>query len=209
MHTKRRQRHLAAKRARRAKNKSSAIVLGEDRANAPDDTELDLEFFTGWQSATVATIKDAEESVRVGRLIRAIPKLCWRNARRVVQQLRDYVDASYLEGIACLDGGILIEHGWLCREDGTLIDPTLPAGEVVYFPGLEFHGRAGIRTFLETPRGSKCKDSFFLFAFGWGGRNSPGMNHAWELGWAYLRERWPEAFTGCESVSPGLSRSTE
>ena len=175
--TRRRQKQLAAMKALREKKND------EDR-----------EFFKGWQPVTQMIPKDCEESVRVGLAIRAIPKLCWHNSRRVVQKLDDYQEASYVEGIACLDGVILIEHGWVCRPDGTLIDPTLPTADCVYFPGLEFQGRTGITEFLVTPRGRKCKDSPFFYAFGWGGEYSPGMSQAWERGWAYQRERFPEAF---------------
>jgi hypothetical protein len=29
----------------------------------------------------------------------------------------------------------------------------------------------------------------------------PSINHAWQQGWAYLRERWPEAFKNFEPPS--------
>ena len=79
------------------------------------------------------------------------------NALRVVQKLDDYADASYVEGVASLNGGPLIEHGWVCLSDGTVIDPTTPRRSGAYFPGLEFRGRAGIEEFLATPQGSTCK----------------------------------------------------
>ena len=113
---------------------------------------------------------------------------------RVVQKLDAYAADSYVEGIACLGSGLLIEHGWVCRPDGTIMDPTLPTDEGVYFPGLEFRGRTGICEFLATPRGRKCKNSPFIYAFGWGGRYSPGIMRAWEQGNAHLRELYPEAF---------------
>jgi hypothetical protein len=84
------------------------------------------------------------------------------------------------------------------RSDGTVIDPTLPRRCGAYFPGLEFKGRAGISEFLGTPRGSECKDSPFFYAFGWGGQYSPSIGRAWQQGWAYLKERWPEAFKDFE-----------
>ncbi len=171
------------------------IVMRSDGTIAPEEfTEEELEFFLGWQPSTKVTRKDIEESVRVGHLSRAVPKQCFFNARRVVQKLDAYAADSYVEGIACLGSGLLIEHGWICRPDGTIIDPTLPTGEGVYFPGLEFRGRTGICEFLATPRGRKCKNSPFIYAFGWGGRYSPGIMRAWEQGNAHLRELYPEAF---------------
>ena len=111
-----------------------------------------------------------------------------------MQKLDDYADALYVEGIACLNGYTPIEHGWVVRRDGSVIDPTFPAASGVYLPGLEFRGRSGIEVFLATSRGRKCRRSPFFYAFGWGGEHSPGMCRAWEQGNAYLRELYPEAF---------------
>jgi hypothetical protein len=178
--------------------KPKAIVIRKDGTIAPEVfTDEELAFFKGWQPITVAIGKDFEESSRVGRAIDAIPKLCWRNARRVAQRLDDYQESSYIEGIACLNGCPPLEHSWVCRTDGTIIDPTLPRHDGVYFPGLEFRGRAGISHFLSTRRGRHCMSSPFFYAFGWGGNNSPGIRSAWHQGWAYLRELHPHAF--CET----------
>jgi hypothetical protein len=88
------------------------IVIQEDGTIAPEKfTDEDLAFFRGWQPVTEVTGKDIEESARVDRVIKAIPKSCWRNALRVIQKLDDYAYASYVEGIACFDGCPLIEHG--------------------------------------------------------------------------------------------------
>lgn len=180
--------------------KMKPIVILTDGTIAPEVfTEEELVFFQGRQPVTQVAGKDFEESARVGQRIGAIPKLCWRNARRVVQKLDAYADASYVEGIVCLDGRHPMEHGWVCRSDGTIIDPTLPRHGGAYFPGLEFRGRAGIKEFLATPQGRACKKSPFFFAFGWGGRNSPGINEAWRQSEAYVRERYPEAFKNCET----------
>jgi hypothetical protein len=73
-------------------------------------TQEELVFFRGWQPVTGVTRKDFEESARVGQRISAIPKLCWLNARRVVQKLDDYAEASYVEGIFCIDGIHSIER---------------------------------------------------------------------------------------------------
>ncbi|WP_165247998.1 hypothetical protein [Paludisphaera soli] len=161
-------------------------------------SEEERAFFTGWQPVAQFKGKDVEDSARLRRAIRAAPKRCWFNARRVVQKLDDYADALYIEGIACLNGFTPMEHGWVVRQDGSLIDPTLPAASGVYFPGLEFRGRAGIEEFLATPRGREYRRFPFFYAFGWGGEHSPGMRRAWEHGNAYLRELYPEAFEVAE-----------
>jgi len=131
-------------------------------------TEEELVFFQQWQPITTVTGKDEKESEKVKVTIKAVPKQCWFNARKVVLKLEEYAEASYVEGWAVCDGGLWIEHGWAVSE-GRVIDPTLPKGVAGYFPGLEFRGRAGIKEFLKTPRGSKCKKSPFFYAFGWGG----------------------------------------
>jgi len=182
--------------------KVKPIVLREDCTIAPEEfTEEEREFFRGWQPATQVTGKDIEESARVGRAIRALPKRCWMNALRIVQKLDAYADASYVEGIAVLDDCTLIEHGWVCCPDGTVIDPTIPTRSGVYFPGLEFRGRAGIAEFLSTPRGSACRGAPFFYAFGWCGEFSPSVTRAWEQGWAYMRQLYPEAFKDCVTSS--------
>jgi hypothetical protein len=138
-------------------------------------------FFEGWQPITSPVRVDEEESERVGRRVGAIPKQCWFNARKVVQKLGEYSEASYVEGIAvCLktNRGFLFEHGWVCQPDGTVIDPTLPRDCLAYFPGLEFVGRAGIKAFRTTPEGRKRMRSPFFYAFGWGGEHSPSFSAA-------------------------------
>lgn len=90
---------------------------------------------------------------------------------------KDHAGASYIEGWAVCDSGMLIEHGWLVR-DGVLLDPTLPTGVDAYFPGLEFRGRQEIKDFYATPRGKKCRTSPLFYAYGWGGRFSPTMRKA-------------------------------
>ena len=100
-------------------------------------------------------------------------------------KLDQFADANYVEGIAALNGGLLIEHGWVIRRDGTVIDPTLPRRCVAYFPGLEFVGRAGIDQFLAAPQGAKCRRSPFFYAFGWGGSYSPSYSAAWNQAMAF------------------------
>ena len=142
-----------------------------------DHTDADLAFFRTHQPSAESPPKDESESERLGRRIHALPKQCWFNARRAVMRLKDCAGASYVEGWAVLDGGMMIEHSWVVR-DGILLDPTLPTRVDTYFPGLEFRGREEINAFLATPRGKKCKRSPFFYAYGWGGWCSPMMRKA-------------------------------
>jgi hypothetical protein len=109
---------------------------------------------------------------------------CWFNARKAILRLPEYAEAGYVEGWAVVGGGMLLEHGWVAK-DGAVIDPTLPTDEAVYFPGLEFPGRAGIEAFLATKEGRKCKKTPFFYAYGWGGRDSPGYQQAFKDALAY------------------------
>lgn len=144
------------------------------------------DFLRGWQPSSQPARKDESESERVGRKIGALPMQCWFNARRAVRKLDDYADASYVEGYAINKRGFgPIEHGWVVRDD-VIIDPTLPTSVAAYFPGLEFVGRAGIRDFLGTELGKKCCKSPFLYAFGWGGQESPSMARAYKEALDYL-----------------------
>lgn len=140
-------------------------------------------FFQGWQPTTRAATKDVIESARVSQAIRAVPKQCCLNARKAVLKLKEYADASYIEGWVFLN--FPIEHGWIVKDE-MIIDPTLPNSPGVYFPGLEFRGRAGIEEFLKTNLGRKCKKTPFLFAFGWGGMQSPSFRKCYDDAMAYL-----------------------
>jgi hypothetical protein len=121
--------------------------------------------------------KDHAESKRVCRAIRAKLTQCWFNARKAIQRLDDYAEASYVEGWVVNEGGSLIEHGWIVS-NGKVIDPTLPEAVAAYFPGLEFKGRSGIAEFLKTPRGKIHTKEPFHCGFGWGGKDSPSYQQA-------------------------------
>ncbi len=169
--------------------KIDPIVINPDGSIQDEVFSLDEnDFLQGWQPVTEPTGKDEEESERVGKRIRAWPQQCWFNARRAVMRLSDYADASYVEGYCMMVGGWVMEHGWVYRPDGTVIDPTLPRKVVAYFPGLEFRGLAGISEFLATPRGRKCKRSPFFYAFGWGGGDSPSFSASMLRAFAYQKD---------------------
>lgn len=44
-------------------------------------------------------------------MIRAVPRLCWLSARKVILKLDDYAEATYVEGWAFACHGMVIEHG--------------------------------------------------------------------------------------------------
>jgi hypothetical protein len=146
----------------------------------------DLDFLNGWKPTTEAAGKDVAESKRICKAINALMSQCWFNARRAIVKLDDYAEASYVEAWASVEY-MPIEHGWIVR-NGVIIDPTLPGDEMTYFPGLEFCGRAGIASFLNTPKGKKHKRTPFFHAFGWGGMQSPLSNRAMSKQWLCSRK---------------------
>jgi hypothetical protein len=151
---------------------------------------------TQWLPLSPDGPKDVAESRRVGRAIRAAMKQCWFNARKAVMRLPDYAEAGYVEGWAVVGGGLLLEHGWVAK-DGAIIDPTLPEDQIVYFPGLEFPGRAGIEAFLATKDGKECKKTPFFYSYGWGGKHHAGYQQAFHDAKAYsmtfLSDSTPES----------------
>ena len=136
--------------------------------------------------------KDVGESKRVRRLLRGRAQQCYWNAFQVVQQIPEYSDAEYVEGMAVNDHGIAIEHGWV-EKDGVIVDPTLPADELTYFPGLRFKGLRGLIEALKTPKPEHTGEDLPIFyRFGWGGIESPEFRSA--LIGAYR-------FNGCEDLA--------
>lgn len=88
-------------------------------------------------------------------MIRAVPRLCWLSARKVILKLDDYAEATYVEGWAFACHGMVIEHGWVVR-DGLIVDPTLPDSRldrrVLPRPGVLWPGPD--RGVLGLPEGS-------------------------------------------------------
>jgi hypothetical protein len=152
-----------------------------------DFTDEEREFYQRWQPTSAVTGKNEAESHRVARKVHAALKQCWFNARKAIRRLPEYANATYVEGWAVCNSGMTIEHGWIVK-DGMVVDPTLPTGVFAYFPGLGFHGRAGIEEFLNTPQGRECKKSPFFFAFGWGGSYSPSFHKSQEDAMAFVRK---------------------
>jgi hypothetical protein len=148
--------------------------------------EEEARFYRAWQPTSRPTGMDVGESLRVARLVRAEPKRCWLNARRVVLKLDDYAGASYVEGFAITRHGLVIEHGWVVR-DGAIVEPTLPEEVLAYFPGLEFRGRAEIGAFLACPLGRAHERTPFFHAFGFAGQKSPNYARAMTRAYEYRR----------------------
>ena len=123
-------------------------------------------------------MKDILESKRVGKIIRAKGQQCYYNAFHVIQEVPEYADADYVEGLAVPNGGLPIEHGWV-EKDGVVIDPTLPEREAVYFAGLRFRGGVPLAKALRIPKPEYTTEDFPIFhRFGWGGIDSPEFRAA-------------------------------
>ena len=169
------------------------LTIGPDGTIEEErDSEEDARFYQSWQPATPWTGKDAEESLIVARSVRALPKSCWWNARKVILKLDEYAEAVYVEGFTIALGCMPIELGWVVR-GGLIIDPTLPESPYPYFPGLEFRGRAGIAEFLASPRARGLERKPFLCAFGFAGCKSPSFTQARAQAHHYL---WPPSPVG-------------
>ncbi len=120
--------------------------------------------------------KGTVESQRVGKLVRAKVKQCYRNASQVLLALPEYANADYVEGIIVI-GKLAIEHGWV-EKDGVIVDPTLPLTQGVYFPGLRFRGGLEFAEALRIPKPKCTSDLPIFLRFGWGGIDSPEFRAA-------------------------------
>lgn len=168
----------AIQQADQLKDHNHQVAEAENASGsiASEHSLEDQALYQGFQPSSFPTRKDVAESRRVGKAVRAQRKRCWFNARNAILKLKDYAEASYCEGWVRFSGGNC-EHGWIVK-DGVIIDPTLPDQEVIYFPGLEFVGRAGIAEFLATPQGRRQRHYPFFCAFGWHGKHSASYMRA-------------------------------
>lgn len=122
--------------------------------------------------------KDVTESKRTRKLVRGKAKQCYLNAFRVVQEVQGYANADYVEGLAVIEGVMVIEHGWVER-DGLVVDPTLPEDNLVYFAGLRFRGQRELAEGLQIQKPYRTREDFPIFyRFGWGGIESPEFRAA-------------------------------
>jgi|ERR1043165_5172557 hypothetical protein len=122
--------------------------------------------------------KNTQESLRLQKAVKAKHKQCFINAVRVVWNVREYHRATYVEGIAVVDG-MCIEHGWV-EHDGEILDPTLPQEDMIYFAGLRFEGEPGIAEGIKRPKPKGAEDLPFFYRYGWGGKDSPEFCQAWQ-----------------------------
>ena len=128
--------------------------------------------------------KNVAESERTRRLVRAKSKQCYLNAFRVIQEVEEYADADYVEGLAVIQGVIVIEHGWV-EKDGVVVDPTLPRDNLTYFPGLRFKGQWGLAEAMKIPKPSYSEHLPIFYRFGWGGIESPEFRAALVAAYRY------------------------
>ena len=75
----------------------------------------------------------------------------------------EFEQATYVEGI--VNFGVPLEHGWI-QFEGEIIDPTLPTGNMICFPGLRFEGMYGISKALQIPKHKGQADFPNFFRFG-------------------------------------------
>jgi len=125
------------------------------------------------------TFKNYEESHRLSDLIWSDPNLCYHNSFLVLLDISGYQDATYVEGIAVNEAGLMIEHGWI-EKDNEVLDPTLPFEQMTYFPGLRFDGLVEISKAMHSiPKSDGTDEDFPIFyRFGWGGKDSEEMCQA-------------------------------
>ena len=128
-------------------------------------------------------------------------KQCYINAVRVIWNVPGYQQATYVEGIALVNG-MCIEHGWVERDE-EILDPTLPREEAVYFAGLRFEGEKGVAEAMRRQRLEGTEDLPFFYRYGWGGRDSPEFCQAWKDGLAYANALVVSQAT--ESMLPPLA----
>lgn len=91
------------------------------------------------------------ESAKAKRQVRSKPRQCYHNALRLVFDVPEYADADYVEGLAVMGKGLVIEQGWV-EKNGVIVDPTLPHGDLDYFPGLRFKGQVGLAQAMRIPK---------------------------------------------------------
>jgi hypothetical protein len=141
------------------------FVLDKQGKMITDFTEGQLSFFAGWSPTSFPKEKDVQESLRVSRRIKAAVGQCWFNARKAIRRMDDYADASYVEGWTIFFGGVAMEHGWIVK-DNKIIDPTMPAYDGLYFPGLELRDeqRSTISWTPRQVRSARNRRSFTLLA---------------------------------------------
>ena len=112
-------------------------------------------------NAIIGPMLDVTTSLAVAKAIGAVNKQCWYHALRAFLLCEELQAGWYVEGWAIpekVEMRLPIEHGWLERPDGSIIDPTwamLGNTEVHYFPGVKY-------TYAEASQLAKGKKSVQL-----------------------------------------------
>jgi hypothetical protein len=78
--------------------------------------------------------KDVELSKHLAQEGGALSKECYKNSVMIMVRVED---SKYVEGYFVIDFGDFqypVEHGWLEKPDGTIIDVTLPTDNGIYIP---------------------------------------------------------------------------
>jgi hypothetical protein len=158
---------------------------------------------TAW-TGSFAAAKNVPASLTLSKDKRVSMKArqCYYNCFQSIVHLREYRAATYVEGMAVIDGGLLIEHGWL-EIEGEIVDPTLPSDEAIYFPGLRFVGERGIAAAMRIAKPEWCEDLPFFYRFGWGGSDSPEFVSARKAAHRWLKLKYPQAITTSFSEEAG------
>lgn len=122
--------------------------------------------------------KDLTGSAALGKQCRAEAKQCYKNAVMAIPFLKE--DVEYVEGHFVADFGDFqypLDHAWLRKSDGTILDPTLPEDEGVYFEAKAWSGVDALRIALregqagpyiryDDPRWRKSAEAANEYAFG-------------------------------------------
>jgi len=74
-------------------------------------------------------------SIQVKRLIKSVPKQCYKNAFMAINRIDLLAGALYVEGWGVTEGihSLAIEHGWI-ELNNKIIDPTIPGEILEYYP---------------------------------------------------------------------------
>jgi hypothetical protein len=99
---------------------------------------------------------DITRSLVIAKAIKARKKGCWYNALKAFFAYEDLQSGWYVEGYAIpghIKTRLPLEHGWIERADGSIIDPTWAMfgdNMAEYFPGVKYTYEDAVRVVDET-----------------------------------------------------------
>lgn len=163
----------------------TAPVSADDRFEPPSGEVAADNQRADFSAEQKQLVKNVSLSQTLREKVGARPQQCFHNAYLVVANERDFINATYVEGIAVDKCGFIIgEHGWIVKE-GEIIDPTLPDDDLLYFPVLQFEGHAALcRAMWEIPKRSE-EDWPIMWRFGWIPGHLPERDRAWQAAREY------------------------